>query len=79
MNYGEIIIYKSLVFKCMFETFIFKGNLRRTLTYQAIITLFNLTHMISVFDLVTIDMETPRIDSGCSLKNKFIELIDINP
>ena len=35
--------------------------------------------MISMADLVPISMEILRIDSGCSLKKEFIELICMNP
>ena len=55
------------------------GYLRRTLNYLGRITLSNLTHVMSMADLVTINVETPRIESGCYLKKKFIELICMNP
>ena len=35
--------------------------------------------MMSVADVVTITVETPKIDSTCSLKKEFIELICMNP
>ena len=35
--------------------------------------------MMSMFDPITINEETLRIDSGCSLENEFTELIRINP
>ena len=35
--------------------------------------------MISMTDHVAIGLETPRIDSGCSLKEDFIELILMDP
>ena len=35
--------------------------------------------MIRMADLVAIGVETPRIDSGCSLEKEFIELICMNP
>ena len=35
--------------------------------------------MMSMADHVAIGVETPRIDSGCSLEKKFIELNCINP
>ena len=34
--------------------------------------------MMSMADLVTISVETLRIDSGCSLKKGFFELICMN-
>ena len=51
---------------------------RRTLNYLEIIVLSDLTHMMSIADPVTIDVETPRIDSGCSLEKEFTELISMN-
>ena len=44
------------------------GYSRRTSNYPQRITLFDMTHMISMVDLVAIDVETLRIDSGCSLE-----------
>ena len=35
--------------------------------------------MMSMADLVAIGVETPRIDSGCSLEKEFTELIRMNP
>ena len=55
----------------MFETFIFVGYLIRILNYPKRMTLFDLTHMISMFDLVTIGVETLWTDSGCSLGREF--------
>ena len=52
---------------------------RRTSNYQERIMLFDLTHTMSMVDRVTIDMETLMIDSECSLKKEFIELIHMNP
>ena len=43
------------------------------------ISLSDLTQMMSITDLVAIGVETPRIDSGCSLKKEFTKLIYINP
>ena len=43
------------------------------------ISLFDLTHMMSIANLVAIGVETLRIDSRCSLEKEFIELIYINP
>ena len=42
------------------------------------ISLSDLTHVMSMADLVAISIETPRIDSGCSLEKYFIELIYVN-
>ena len=46
---------------------------RRTLNYLKGIALCDLNHMISMVDLVAIDIETRRIDSGCFLEKEFIE------
>ena len=39
----------------------------------------NLTHIMSMHDLVAINVETQRIDSGCSLEKEFTKLICMNP
>ena len=64
--YDEIII------------FLFTGYFRRTLNSLERITLSDLIHMMNMVDHVTISIETPRIDSGCSLEKEFIELIPTN-
>ena len=51
----------------------------RTSNYPERITLSDLTHMMSIADPIAIGVETLRIDSGCSLKKEFIELISMNP
>ena len=38
----------------------------------------NSTNMMSMVDPITIDVETPRIDSECSLEKEFIKLIHMN-
>ena len=43
---------------------------RRTSNYLERITLFDLTHMLSMPDLFDINVETPRIDIGCSLEKE---------
>ena len=43
------------------------------------ITLSDPTHMMSMTDPMAIDVETPRIDSECSLEKEFTELICMNP
>ena len=53
--------------------------LRRTSNYLERITLYDLTHMMSMADLVAIGVETPSLDRGCSLEKEFIELIHLNP
>ena len=52
---------------------------RRTLIYLERITLFDVTHMMSMVDLVAIGMETLRINSKYSLEKEFSELIPMNP
>ena len=39
----------------------------------------NLTHMMLMANHVTINVETPMIDSSISLKENLIKLIRINP
>ena len=39
----------------------------RTSNYLERITIFDLTHMMSMANHVDIDVKTPRIDSECSL------------
>ena len=63
----------------MFYIFLFVGYSRRTSNYPERITLFNPTHMMSMADPIAIDVETLRIDSGCSLEKDFTELIRMNP
>ena len=36
------------------------------------------THVMSIVDLVAVDVETLRIDNGCSLEKGFTELIHLN-
>ena len=55
------------------------GYLRRTSNYPERISLYNLTHMMSMADPIAINVETLRIDSGCSLEKEFTELIRIHP
>ena len=62
----------------MFYIFIFMRYSRRKSNYPQRISLFDPTHMMSMIDLVAIGVETPRIDSGCSLAKEFIELIRMN-
>ena len=53
--------------------------LRRTSNYLERISLFDLTHIISMTDLVAIGVETLRIDNECSLEKDFTKFILINP
>ena len=52
---------------------------RKTSDYPERIALSDLTHIMSMVDPITIGVKTLRIDSGCSLKKEFIELIGMNP
>ena len=54
------------------------GYSRRTLNYLERIALSVLTHMMSMADLVAIDVKTLRINSGCFLEKEFIGLICMN-
>ena len=51
---------------------------RGTSNYLERITLSDPTHMMSMDDLVTIDVEIIRIDIGCSLEKEFIKFIRMN-
>ena len=55
------------------------GYLRGTSNYLDRIGLYDLTHMMSITNLVSISVEPLRIDNGCTLKKEFIELIHMNP
>ena len=78
MNYNEIIIQRSLVFKHMFIIFLFVGYLRETSNYLKRIVLSDPTHMTSIVDHVSIGVEILRIDSRCSLEKEFTKLICMN-
>ena len=54
------------------------GHLIRTSNYHERIIVSDLTHMMSITDLVAISVETLRIYSGCSLEKEFTELIRMN-
>ena len=47
---------------------------RRTSNYPERIDLSDSTHMMRMIDLVSICVETLRIDSGCTLKKEFTKL-----
>ena len=53
--------------------------LRGISNYLERIALSDLTHMMSMADLVVIGVETLRIDSSCSMEKEFTELINTNP
>ena len=55
------------------------GHLRRTSNYLKRIELSNSIHMMSITSPEAISVETPRIDSGCSLEKEFTESIHMNP
>ena len=63
----------------MFYIFLFVGCSKRTSNYLKRITLSDVTHMVSMADPVAIGVETPRMDSGCSLEKEFTQLIRMNP
>ena len=78
MNYNKTIIQRSLVFKHVFEIFLFMRYSRRTFNYPKRIALSDPTHLISMADHVAIGVKTLRIDSRCSLEKQFTELINMN-
>ena len=55
------------------------GYSRGTLNYLKRISLFDPTYIMSLADHVAIDVETLRIDNGCSLEKEFTKLIHLNP
>ena len=59
--------------------FLLEGYSRRASNYSERIILFDLTHMMNIDDLMTIIVETPRLDSRYSLEEELIELIYMNP
>ena len=54
------------------------GYLRGTLNYSERLTLFDPTHMMSMANLVAINVETLKIDTECSLEKEFTKLIRMN-
>ena len=62
-KFDEIIIHTLIVFKRMFLIIIFKGYPRMTSKYLVRISLFNLTHIMSLANYVIIEMETPKMDN----------------
>ena len=55
------------------------GYSRRTSNYPERLALSDPSHMMSMADPIAIDVETLRIDSGCTLEKEFTELIRMNP
>ena len=55
------------------------GYLKRTSNYLERIALSNPAYMMSMADPIAINVETLRIDSGCSLEKEFTVLIRMNP
>ena len=55
------------------------GYSKRTSNYPERMTLFDPTHMMSIVDLMVINVETLNIDSECSLDKEFVKLICMNP
>ena len=50
-----------------------------TSNYPKRISLFDPTHIMSMADLISIGVETLKIDSGYFLEKDFTELIRMNP
>ena len=55
------------------------GYLGKTSNYREIIVVYNPTHIMSMVDLLAIDVETLSIDRGYSLEKEFTKLIHMNP
>ena len=55
------------------------GYSRRTSNYMKRVAVCDPAHMMRITDLVAIDVETPMINSGCSLEKELTELIHTNP
>ena len=53
------------------------GDLIRTSNYLGKIPIYDPTHMMSMTDPLAINVETLRVDSGCSLEKEFIKLIHV--
>ena len=79
VNYDEILMRLSLVFKYMLQTFLAERYSRRTSKYPKQIVLDDPTHMMSIAYIVALCMEAPMIDSGCSLEKEFSKVICMNP
>ena len=66
-----------------FETYVLNipisGIYKKDIKWSKKLTLSYSTHMISMVNPMAIIVETPRIDSGCSLEKEFTELIRMNP
>ena len=55
------------------------GYSKKTSNYPKRIALSDPTHMMSVANLLAINVEILRINSGCSLEKEFTKLIHMNP
>ena len=51
----------------------------KDIKYWNKLILSNLTHLMSMVDLLVICVETPRMENRCSLEKELIELIYMNP
>ena len=58
--------------------FLFVRYSRNILNYLERIILFDLTHMMSIVKSCGIGVETPMINSGCSLEKEFPQLDCMN-
>ena len=63
MNYGEIILNRSLAFKHMFQIFLFEGYLKRISKYLVKVVLFDITLMMSMINPLSINVETLIVNS----------------
>ena len=70
MNYDEIIIQRSVVFKPMLWTFIFVRYSRRTSNYLERVILSDPTHVMSMVDPITICVDILKINSGVFLEKE---------
>ena len=56
-----------------------RGIFKKDIELSKRIALSDLTHVMSMTGFMAIGVETPMIDSGCSLEKEFTELIRMNP
>ena len=74
MNYDETIIQQSYVLNIHFQ-----GMFEKDIKLHGNNSIIYLIDMMSMIDLVAINVETPRIVSDCFLEKEFIESIYMNP
>ena len=78
VSYDEIKLQCSLVFKYMVFIFLFMRYSRRKLNYLEKIRVSDVALMMSVADHVAMNVETLKINSGCSLEKEFTKLARMN-